>query len=93
MSTDRAPQVFEVGKTTHTVVIRKVPQHLERIAVITSKGPKRTMLWEMPVELLGITASKDKWMREILVPCNECGEEVHARELNNGVCEDCFELA
>lgn len=47
----------------------------------------------IPLELLGMGAGPDAWMRDLVIPCVECGDYYRAGEMEADLCQDCMEKA
>lgn len=47
----------------------------------------------VPLEMLGLAAGKDAWMRRIMVRCADCGKRVPAGEMECRMCEECYDRA
>lgn len=47
----------------------------------------------IPIELASIAASKDAWMRQILVPCKECKADFTIQELFEECPFNCIECS
>lgn len=49
--------------------------------------------YHVPVEMLGLAAGKDAWMRDILVKCTHCRTPAKAGEMECDMCQACYEVA
>lgn len=53
--------------------------------------PESGRAFFIPVEMLGLAAGKDEWMRRIMVRCADCGKRVPAGEMECRMCEECYD--
>lgn len=75
------------GRYTVTIITDPLIRDSYNRAAVISDGRI------IPVDLLPLVAGKDVWMRNILVPCVDCGELVKACDTEVQLCETCYEAA
>jgi len=80
-------QRFVVAGEECVVSIVRIRESGHRFAEIRF-GPEGT---HVPVELLGMAAGKDAWMREIRFRCSGCREPFKASEMEGELCPRCLE--
>lgn len=80
-------QRFVVEGQECVVSIVRIRESGERFAEIR-RGREITRL---PVDLLGLAAGKDAWMREIRFRCVCCNEPFKASEMEGQLCPKCLE--
>ncbi len=49
--------------------------------------------YNVPIEMLPLTAGKDVWMREIKVSCEDCKTPTRAGDMECNMCPACYEQA
>lgn len=87
MSQNTHNQKFLVRGVETTVSIMLVKDSTERIAQIV----QGSWVTQIPVDLLGLAAGKDAWMREIRFRCLGCHQPFKACEMEGQLCPKCLE--
>ena len=73
--------VFQIGNDRYNLQARILKHSMTNLAII-------------PIEICAIAAGKDKWIRDIVFICPDCGQEVKACDSESGnICSDCYEKA
>jgi|GEM_PF-5616592 len=80
-------QRFLVAGVECVVSILRAPKSGERFAEIR-RGRECI---QVPVDLLGLAAGKDAWMRDIRFRCSVCREPFKASEMEGQLCPRCLE--
>lgn len=69
----------------------------QQVRVFTSKttGQKFARLanYAVSLDICGLSAGRDAWMRDILFRCTECKTRTTAGTLECGLCETCYDKA
>lgn len=82
------PQIF--GETEVRIIKNSTTG--QRAAEITPFG-RAALRYFVPVEMLGLAAGKDAWMREIKFKCEDCGEKHAAKDMECNLCPSCYDKA
>jgi hypothetical protein len=87
------PFVQDFPEARASVIVYKTP--LGRVAKVSHYGPDtRKGSYMVPIELCGLAAGPDAWMKKILVKCAGCKERTAAGDLGSGeLCPKCVEAA
>lgn len=86
MSSTMNQRFLVCGEERFVSIIRNQPSG-ERFALI--RGGSQSV--QVPVDMLGLAAGKDAWMREIRFRCSGCREPFRASEMESQLCPRCLE--
>jgi len=88
------PNVQDFPEALATVVVYRQANGT-RVAKVSHYGRMtRKVSFYVPVELCGLAAGPDAWMKKIMVKCAGCKERTPAGDLGSGeLCPKCVEAA